>query len=887
MSESVTGFAIKKENAEINRCKICPMGKQTRSPFPKSKTQSKKILELIHSDLCGPMENKSLGGAKYMLTLTDDFSRKTFLYFLKEKSQVTKTFKLFKNAIENETDHRIKKLRTDNGTEYVNNELLNFCEESGILQQFTCTYTPEQNGVAERANRTIVERAKCMLYDAGLETRFWAEACNMAAHLMNRTVRSALNFKTPEELWNGEKPDISHLKIFGTKVMVHTPKQKRTKWAPKSMEMIFLGFDHQTKGYRCYDPNKRQVIISRDVKFFESPSSTVTVDVLGGDEERKNDEVNESTASIETAESNESTDTVVDATILNTQQEIDNTNDSQSESEDDREVDSTFTTRAKIDGESTPKKSNRERRQFMPFQITHFALLSTEPQTVREATNDKAAIEWKAAMQEEIRSHNENQTWTLCKLPAKRKTIRSKWIFKLKTNDKNEPLRYKARLVAMGCGQKYGIDYEETFSPVVRHNTIRFLMALAVERNMKVYQMDAITAFLQGDLEEEIYMTQPEGFEDGSDRVCRLHRAIYGLKQAGRQWNKKLDQFLIEIGFERDKCDPCVYLKINLIIAIYVDDLLIFFTDRSLLDELKARLHQKFKMKDIGLAENCLGINIKQVNDFIELSQQKYVIAILQKFGMLNAKPAVSPSDTSKKLSKSMVNENNSITGLVPYQEAVGCLLYLANATRPDISFATSDVSRFNNDHAETHWIAVKRIMRYLNGTMDLCLRYTKTNGPCLKAYVDADWASEIDDRKSRTGYIVKMAGAAISWSSKKQPIIALSSTEAEYIALSAVVREVLWLRQLHDNVEKTTNKKQCTEVFCDNQSAIQLATMEAYRSRTKHIDIRHHHVRHEVQQKNIELIHLSTEMQIADSLTKAVTGDKTAYCAKGMGLMH
>lgn len=388
-------------------------------------------------------------------------------------------------------------------------------------------------------------------------------------------------------------------------------------------------------------------------------------------------------------------------------------------------------------------------------------------------------------MKEEMQAHAQNGTWTLTELPKGRKAIKTKWVFKIKHDGDDGPDRYKARLVAKGFAQQHGIDYEETFSPVVRNNTIRFLVAYAVENGMKIYQMDAITAFLQGELSEEIYTEQPEGFRDGTNRVCRLNKAVYGLKQAGRVWNQKLDGFLTKVGFTKSKCDPCVYIKTNIIIAVYVDDLLIFYKYVSDLNDARKLLHTNFRMKDIGQAKCCLGININQGTNFIELDQSKYILEVLEKFGMAQCKACKSPSELNLKLTKSMIDDEKSITGTVPYQQLVGSLLYISNGTRPDIAYSVSEVSRFNADHAESHWTAAKRILRYLRGTVDKKLRYVKGATP-LHAFCDADWGSESENRKSRTGYVVMLAGAAISWHSKQQQIVALSSTEAEYIALSS-----------------------------------------------------------------------------------------------------
>lgn len=223
--------------------------------------------------------------------------------------------------------------------------------------------------------------------------------------------------------------------------------------------------------------------------------------------------------------------------------------------------------------------------------------------------------------------------------------------------------------MAKGYAQRAGIDYDETFAPVVRHNTIRTLIALAAQQNINIFQMDAITAFLQGDLIEDIFMEQPEGFHDGTKRVCQLNRAVYGLKQAGRVRNRKLDGYLTSIGFIKSLCDPCVYVKANLIIAVYVDDLLIFYRNDHELNETRQLLHKKFRMKDIGLAKCCLGIHINQDTNYIELSQSKYIIDVLKKFGMAQCKPCGTPSELNQKLTKDMVNDENRITGMVPGME--------------------------------------------------------------------------------------------------------------------------------------------------------------------------------------------------------------------------
>lgn len=396
-----------------------------------------------------------------------------------------------------------------------------------------------------------------------------------------------------------------------------------------------------------------------------------------------------------------------------------------------------------------------------------------------------------------------NETWKLVPLPQDRKAIKCRWIFKLKRDADGRITKYKTRLVAKGFSQRPGIDFDETFAPVVRYDLIRYLLALAVTNGYKVDQMDAVTAFLQGDLPESVYMEQAEHFADGTDRVCKLQKAIYGLKQAGRQWNVKLDAALRKYGLKKSTADPCIYYSsdLNIILAIYVDDILIFHRNANDLTNIKAFLNSEFRMKDLGKAKSVLGMRINQHEGGIDLDQITYVNDILNRFGMTECKPIGTPSDIGTKLSISTINDDNDITGKVQYREAVGSLIHLANCTRPDIAFAVNDASRFNSRHASEHWQAVKRIFRYLRGTTDYRLRYTKGGDARVHAFCDSDFASEPDKRRSCSAHVIRKANGAITWHSHRQEIVALSSTEAEYISLSdCIVTQISFCIKSYSN---------------------------------------------------------------------------------------
>lgn len=657
--------------------------------------------------------------------------------------------------------------------------------------------------------------------------------------------------------------------------------------------MVFVGYDQHVKGYRCLNPETGKVIISRDVIFLDNSSPKFHLEIDDDEEKQRTNTVeNNETEQLEktlTEFSSPSNNVELDDTVVTLHNNTSRNDDFKAVEMDADETiptsgddnDKTFTTRARIDQNQTPRKSSRAKLPFVPFQISHLAFLSTEPSDVADALEGEESIHWKKAMDEEKAAHQKNGTWQMTQLPIGGRAIAGKWVFKRKTNSSGEITSYKARYVAKGFTQRYGRDYYETFSPVVRHSTIHFLFALAAQKGWKIHQMDAETAFLQGDLHETVYMMQADAYDDGSGRVYHLKKAIYGLKQASRMWNLKLNEVLLSYGFKRSKIDPCVYISTEIIVTVYVDDFLILYAREDQLFETKSVLYNNFSMKDIGLASSCLGININQGENFIEIDQSHYIERVLEVFGMTDCKPANTPSDVNVKMSITMWNEANSLVGKVPYQELIGSLLYLAGATRPDIAFAVNDLSRFNKQHAEPHWKALKRILRYLRGTITMKIRYERGEKNYMVTYSDADWGSDSDKRRSCTGYVVKMSNGAISWCSQRQSIVALSSTESEYIALSSTVREILWVKQLAK--ECGERKLSPVVIHCDNQSAIDLTDVEAFRPRTKHIDIRFHHTREKIECGIIDLKFIPTEKMVADSLTKPVSSQKTKLCCEGV----
>lgn len=492
-------------------------------------------------------------------------------------------------------------------------------------------------------------------------------------------------------------------------------------------------------------------------------------------------------------------------------------------------------------------------------------------------------------MDREYRSLQENATWILVPRPENKKILSNRWVFKTKYDQNNDPEKLKARLVVRGHTQREGVDFDEVFAPVARYESIRALLAASVNDEMYVHQMDVVTAYVQGELSDEIYMEQPEMYikQGEESKVCKLLKPLYGLKQSGREWYKKFDKFITDSGGIRTTADPCVYVfgqGVNRVITIiYVDDIILASKTIVKLEAIKSKLKSAFKVVDLGPIHNILGINVKRTGQTgsIFLSQEKYIKELLRRFNMEDAKMVSTPIESNTKVTKEMCSsseaERNEMKNR-PYRELIGGLIYLANATRPDIAFAANTLSRFCVNPGKMHWILAKRVLRYLKGTQHLGIKYTKDEENIV-AYTDSDWAGDTDDRKSCTGNVVILASGPISWKSKKQASVALSTMEAEYAALAEISREIMYLKRLVTHMGFIKYASDPTIVYCDNQSAIELSKNAVFHKRSKHIDISFHYTRELVEKKLITIRYLRTDLMIADVLTKSLSKVKHNKC--------
>jgi hypothetical protein len=514
---------------------------------------------------------------------------------------------------------------------------------------------------------------------------------------------------------------------------------------------------------------------------------------------------------------------------------------------------------------STDRATDSESRNMLATTAIDF-----EPTTYDEAVTCADQDKWKIAICEELAAHADNGTWELVPKRAHMREITAKWIFKIK--DEGDSKRYKARLVARGFSQKEGTDYNDIFAPVVRTDSVRLLFSLAVQIGLKWQQFDITTAFLNGDVKEELYLTPPEGLSAPDDHTCRLKRSLYGLKQAPRCWNAKFTQMLSQFGMHPTQSDPCVYVTTGvptIYLALYVDDGLIFSQDQSAIDNLLAFLKKHFKVKVINSA--CfLGLEIKKNADgSILLHQTKYINRMLVKYNMVDCKEKPTPLQAGHVLNRAETLKEPVITG-VPYVEALGSLLYCCVATRPDISYTMSVLCKYQKEPREAHWTALKRVLRYLSATRDFGLLFARRDNPKVECYTDADYAGDHENRRSTSGMVTFLTSGPISYRARQQKSVTLSTTEAEYIASAEAAKELVWLQRFL--VELNVELKHKPELLCDNQSALRLIKNPEFHQRSKHIDIAYHFVRDKYEEGLFVLKFVGTEDQKADIFTKAFT---------------
>ncbi|KAF7371927.1 polyprotein [Mycena venus] len=894
--DMVKGMQVRDEKADMQQCIACIQGKAHVRPFPQeAQRKYENIGDMTYTDLWGKARTRGIRGEHYFISFTDGHGFRSKVAFLKSKEgdEVLDKIKKYVAFVETQTGKKPRRFRFDNGKEYVNQKTLDWLESQGIEWELTAPHSSAQNGVAERLNRTIIERACAMLISAHLPLSCWPEAVAYSFYLKNLSPTRALSTNiTPHEAFWKSKPDISNVHEFGSKFWVLRQGISLSKLEPKARQYIFVGVSEHSRAYRYYNPGSRQILTSRNVTFEKpqadsnghehfhpAPEPAPLPPTLEGEHENGNCSVG-STPNLAPAPTTfyrEPQPLISEATPEPDEEE-------ESENASPPPPSRNPTPTIHVRGKDIPLRAPSSRIAAKAAKDSAHLTFALAAETAAEFDDDpktlaqaRTAPDWQqfhAAMVSEKNQLERLGTWDLVELPAGRKAIASKWVWRRKRDATGKVAKHKARLVADGSRQIPGIDFHETYSPTIRLETFRFLLALAARYQLKVHGIDVVAAYLNGKLEETVYMKQPPDFDDGTGCVCKLKLSIYGLRQSGRNWNQKLDTAFKSLGFTRLIADQCVYIRREpatsspTIVAVHVDDMTLFAHTNGELTQLKGELASQFNVTDLGPLTQILGMEITR-NDSdgsIQLTQANYALRVLESVGMHNCKPVSTPLDHNVKLT-ALPDGDPRIGDTAfrhTYLSSLGKLMYLAVGTRPDLAYAVQHLSQFSQRPAAEHMSALKHVFRYLRGTYSLGILF-RGNGD-IKIYCDADWANDIADRRSISGYVSFFGSAPISWSSRKQPTVALSTMEAEYMALAKTTCEVLWLRELASELGLTPDGP-----TSDNQSAICFAANPVFHARSKHIDIRHHFVRERVASNEVILTHCASEDNLADMLTKAL----------------
>ena len=919
----VDGIKLLDDVGHSKQCTSCVEGKMVKGIFPLSDIKTFAPLELVHSDIMGPMRTSTRMGANYVITIVDDFSRYSWVFLVKRRSDFSNAFLRWWPTAERQCGTQLKTLRSDRGGEYMAWNFQAQLSKRGVQHQPVVPYNPQQNGVAERYNRTLMDGARSLLANASLREKWWGDAVLYTSWTRNRIPHASLkNHISPHEKIWGKRPDLSLARVFGCMAQVLVPAHKLAKTESRALWAMFVGIEEGTKGWRFWNIDDQKDFVSRDATFYETlfindwhhrraiqtckPLPTVedlhlssTLDDTGrGPTTKRAPQPNQCTTPerVETPSRDGDKDAASNtvSSPVEDVQEIGRMQDLLMEQlrSPTRSTESTSS--------SERRYPLRERRQRVLISLNAKDLkLPMEPQNWKEAMEGPDTNGWMAAAMDEWKALEEQGVFEKVDLPPDKNVLDTKWVFKVKTKGDGTFDRFKMRLVARGFRQVFGLDYNETFAPVGKYTTARALLAVATAREYEIHQMDISNAFLHGDLEEEVYMTQPEGFEDGTNKVLKLKKSLYGLKQSPRCWNKALHQVLIDNHFKQSSADPSLYVLHNkkdpLWMLVYVDDLLIVSPSLPLISTIKNVLQENFKIKDLGEATYYLGMNINRNKKRGEmwLSHSKYATQVVDRYKLNDGNPSPTPLPADFKVhaddtvikgedderlpsNQDAIRQTKQEVQLQrAYQSKIGSLMFTAICIRPDLSFATGQLAQAAQCPQPRHEAAIKRTLRYLAGTTTSGLHYSKvsTGRLVITGYSDSDWAGCTKTRKSISGWIFFLCGAAISWQSKKQSVVAMSSCEAEYIALSSASREAVWLRRLLHDLGEPQNHP--TMIKVDNTSAIALARNPEFHARTKHIQLHYHYIRQAMADGEVDVEHCRTNEQVADGLTKVLSRDK------------
>ncbi|KAJ0837766.1 putative RNA-directed DNA polymerase [Helianthus annuus] len=812
-----------------------------------------------------------------------------------------------------------------------------FCKTKGILHQTTCSYTPQQNGVAERKHRHLLNLARSLLFQSGVPLKFWSDCLLTAVYIINRLPSSVLLGKSPYELVFGFKPSLAHFRVFGC-LCFSTILNDSDKLSFNAEKCVLIGYSNVKKGYKLWSLDNKREFFSRDVKFYETvfpfkseqlsnldkvstelnhlnffdiADSLTVIPAVPNDEEGSHEPYEVSGGDQQPVPS---TSAVPEGDNVDLQHTVSGTESSSREGCGRAEGTSVSNDEVNPSEGTSPSVRRSSRKSVMPKKFENFVLNSKtkysidkvvsysclsfenkcftatlnktfEPTTYEEAASDPR---WVEAMNKEMDALFRNNTWVLADLPQGRKAIGCKWVYRVKYRSNGEVERFKARLVAKGFNQREGLDFGETFSPVVKMVTVRTVITLAVFYGWSLYQLDVDNAFLHGTISEDVYMKLPQGYYSKNEtKVCKLVKSLYGLKQAPRKWNERLTNVLIENGYVQSKCDHSLFMmskpEITVFLLVYVDDVVITGNSEVEIKRIKHILHETFRIKDLGVLKYFLGIEVLYDNKTVCLNQRKYCLELLSEFGYLGCKPVNVPIEQSHLISSKLEKNQQDLKNITGFQKLIGKLIYLS-LTRPDISYTVQFLSQFMHKPKEVHLNLALRLLRYLKRSPGKGLTFKKSNELKLYGFADSDWAKCLSTRKSVTGFCIYLGECLVSWKSKKQSTVSRSTAEAEYRAMCSATCELMWLRNLLSELNVDCQLPMLLN--CDSQAALSIAANPVFHERTKHFELDLHFLREKVAYGIISPIKVDSENQLADIFTKGLNVNQHEIFCDRLGLV-
>lgn len=795
--------------------------------------------------MSGKLSTGSLGGHKCFVVFLDDASAMSGVYFITKKSQFIECLQAYKAFTENETGRRMLGVRLDGAGEQRSNEIVELINKSGMKLEYSPPYASQSNGASKRLVQELWKMARSMLFDSTMDMKLWAETISHANWLRNRLPSKRIDMQIPFTKWYNEKPDVSNLLAFGTKgnaYQYRSDTARNKKFLPRALYGNFVGMESKHALYRIYITSLDTVRICRKDDFHQLQADT----------------------------------------NLPTFQELTSRISQQQQLEEENEID---------DDDNQTAQDSLSACYFAHYSNIPIAMKTKirDPRIPSTFAEARKIPQWATAIDKEFNALNDRETWRYIPRTDDMKPLPFIWDFRIKdTHGSLASYLCKARCCLRGDKQLQHRDYDplSLYAPVARHETIRMFLTKAAALNLFVEGADVDNAYLYGLLDRPIIMEQPtdsSGIPKHPNHVCLLLRSLYGAKQAGEIWGSVLHYKFIEWGFVQSSQDQRLYFKKDgdsfMDVIIVVDDIAFASNNNILIETFKQKLTSAFKVKLMGQLKSFIGWQLRYTEKGIYVHQPKYIERMLQLHNFSHVTPVDTPlpvkgdfstrHDDEARLSK---NEHHR------YRSIVGSLAYLSLCTRPDISFAISILYRQLHDPCERHLVLAKRVVRYIKGTSQISLLFPRdSNSAPLEAYSDSDWAGCHETRRSTTGMVIKVNNAPVYWSSKRQSTVALSSSEAEYIALSSCAKQITWMRRLFN--ELLTSSKLEDEphlhpssMYTDSQSALSLTLKQAISERNKHIEMKCHHVKDLIKKRIVKLSSIRTWEQPANFLTKPVS---------------